>query len=225
MVSQLCCTDLQNFTRTGHSVFKDNFSYLLNINISGLCDTTADYDQFRVKYIDITGQTAPKIVYGILYGFCGTFIILGMFVDTMTIILVFLLKSYSANPVQLKGGDDLKLPFSSAEQEPGESTAITVTLNNIIVTDAAVATLDKGEVAASDLSGGDFMIDPLFEARQQEVDKQKKIEKFNKKAKFTEVVTIIADRNVPFSLLSKVMYTAGQASFSKFKFAVVKRGA
>lgn len=145
--------------------------------------------------------------------------------DIMTIILVFLLKSYSANPVQLKGGDDLKLPFSTAEQEPGESTAITVTLNNIIVTDKAVATLDKGEVAASDLSGGDFMIDPLFEALQQEVDKQKKIEKFNKKAKFTEVVTIIADRNVPFSLLSKVMYTAGQASFSKFKFAVVKGSA
>ncbi len=145
--------------------------------------------------------------------------------DIMTIILVFLLKSYSANPVQLKGGDDLKLPFSTAEQEPGESTAITVTLNNIIVTDKAVATLEKGEVAASDLSGGDFMIDPLFEALQQEVDKQKKIEKFNKKAKFTEVVTIIADRNVPFSLLSKVMYTAGQASFSKFKFAVVKGSA
>ena len=145
--------------------------------------------------------------------------------DIMTIILVFLLKSYSANPVQLKGGDDLKLPFSKAEQQPAESTAITVTLNNIIVTDSAVAALDNGEVAASDLSGGDFMIDPLFEALQQEVDKQKKIEKFNKKAKFTEVVTIIADRNVPFSLLSKVMYTAGQASFSKFKFAVVKGGA
>lgn len=144
--------------------------------------------------------------------------------DIMTIILVFLLKSYSANPVQLKGGDDLKLPFSTAEQEPGESTAITVTLNNIIVTDTAVAKLDKGEVAASDLSGGDFMIDPLFEALQQEVDKQKKIEKFNKKAKFTEEVTIIADRNVPFSLLSKVMYTAGQVSFSKFRFAVVKGG-
>lgn len=143
--------------------------------------------------------------------------------DIMTIILVFLLKSYSANPVQLKGGDDLKLPFSTADQEPAESAAITVTLNNILVTDDSVAKLERGEVSESDLSAGGFMIDPLFEALQKEVDKQKKIEKYNKKAKFTELVTIIADRNVPFSLLSKVMYTAGQASFSKFKFAVVKR--
>jgi biopolymer transport protein ExbD len=55
------------------------------------------------------------------------------------------------------------------------------------------------------------------------VDHQKRVAKFNKKAKFTEVVTIIADRHVPFSLLSQVMYTAGQAQFSKFKFAVIKR--
>lgn len=148
--------------------------------------------------------------------------------DIMTIILVFLLKSYSANPVQLKGGDDLKLPFSTADQEPAESAAITVTLNNILVTDDSVAKLERRDdgtvqVAESDLSAGGFMIDPLFEALQKEVDKQKKIEKYNKKAKFTELVTIIVDRNVPFSLLSKVMYTAGQASFSKFKFAVVKR--
>lgn len=143
--------------------------------------------------------------------------------DIMTIILVFLLKSYSANPVQLKGGDDLKLPFSTAEQEPGESAAITVTLNNIIVTDDAVAKLENGEVSEADLGSGGFMIDPLYEALQKEVDKQKKIEKFNKTAKFSGMVTVIADRNVPFSLLSKVMYTAGQAAFSKFKFAVVKR--
>lgn len=144
--------------------------------------------------------------------------------DIMTIILVFLLKSYSANPVQPKSSDDLKLPFSKSTLNPEQSTAITVTLKDIIVLDKAVAKLDKGEIAESDLSSGGVTIDPLYEALQEEVDRQKRLEKLNKDAKFTEVVTIISDRNVPFSLLSKVMYTAGQASFSKFKFAVIKRG-
>lgn len=144
--------------------------------------------------------------------------------DIMTIILVFLLKSYSANPVQLKGGDELKLPFSTATLNPAESTAITVTLKDILVVDEPVARLENGEVSEADLSSGEFLIDPLYEALQQEVDNQKKVEKFNSAAKFSEIVTIISDRNVPFSLLSKVMYTAGQASFSKFKFAVIKKG-
>ena len=59
---------------------------------------------------------------------------------------------------------------------------------------------------------------------KEEVQKQKKIAKYNPAAAFKGVVTIVADQNMSFRLLSEVMYTAGQAEFSKFKFAVVKKG-
>jgi biopolymer transport protein ExbD len=143
--------------------------------------------------------------------------------DIMTIILVFLLKSYSSNPVQLPAAKDLKLPFSVSEIMPAESTTVTLTLSSIMVDDEKVLNIDNGEVSESDRSSGGFLIDPLFQKLQEAVDHQKRIAKFNKETKFTEVVTIIADRHVPFSLLSQVMYTAGQAQFSKFKFAVIKR--
>jgi biopolymer transport protein ExbD len=143
--------------------------------------------------------------------------------DIMTIILVFLLKSYSANPVSLKQAKDLKLPFSLSTVEPAESTAVTVTLNNLLVDDEPVIVIENGVVPESDRSSGGFLIDPLFEKLQEAVDHQKRVAKFNPQAKFTEVITVIADRHVPFSLLSQVMYTAGQAQFSKFKFAVIKR--
>lgn len=142
--------------------------------------------------------------------------------DVMTIILVFLLKSYSTNPVQLKQAEDLKLPFSTSQLQPVESTAITVTLNNLIVDDEPVLKYENGAVAESDRSSGGYLIDALFQKLQDEVDHQKKIAAFNKNAQFEGIVTIIADRNVPFNLLSQVMYTAGQAQFSKFKFAVIK---
>lgn len=143
--------------------------------------------------------------------------------DIMTIILVFLLKSYSSNPVQLKQAKDLKLPFSQSMIEPAESTAVTVTLNNLLVDDQPVIAIENGVVPESDRSSGGFLIDPLFQKLQEAVDHQKRVAKFNPQAKFTEVITVIADRHVPFSLLSQVMYTAGQAQFSKFKFAVIKR--
>ncbi len=142
--------------------------------------------------------------------------------DIMTIILVFLLKSYSTNPVSLKAAEDLKPPMSSTMIIPQESTAITITLNNLLVNDDPVLEIENGVVAESDRSSGGFLIDPLFQKLQEEVDHQKRVAKFNKSAGFTEIVTIISDRHVPFSLLSQVMYTAGQATFSKFKFLVVQ---
>lgn len=145
--------------------------------------------------------------------------------DVMTIILVFLLKSYSTDPVQLKPAADLKPPFSTSELRPAESTTLTVTLNNLLVDDKPVLALQDGKVPDSDKSGGGFMIQPLFESLTDAVEHQKRILKFQRNGKgFSGIITIIADRHVPFNLLSQVMYTAGQATYSKFKFMVVKGG-
>ena len=145
--------------------------------------------------------------------------------DIMTILLVFLLKSYSTDPVQLKGAPDLKPPFSTSELKASESTVVTVTLNNILVDDVPVLKLDSGEVSEADLSSGSFMIDPLYQKLDEAVVHQKKVYRYQKKKEFEGIVTIVADRHIPFKLLSQVMYTSGQAQFSKFKFMVVKGGA
>lgn len=142
--------------------------------------------------------------------------------DIMTIILVFLLKSYSTDPVQLKQAADLKPPFSTSEIKASESTVITVTLNHVLVDDIKAVSLEAGKVAAADLSSGSFLIDPLFQKLNDAVDHQKRVYSYQKKKEFEGIVTIVADRHVPFQLLSQVMYTAGQATYSKFKFMVVR---
>jgi len=141
--------------------------------------------------------------------------------DIMTIILVFLLKSYSADPVQLKQAPDLKPPFSTAQLKPDQSATVTITLNNILVDDANVLTISQGQVGDDQISGG-YQIDRLFEKLQEAVEHQKQVASFNSNAQFSGIITIISDRQVPFKLLSQVMYTAGQAEFNKFKFLVVK---
>ena len=142
--------------------------------------------------------------------------------DIMTIILVFLLKSYSSDPVQLKAAPDLKPPFSTSELKPAQSTTVTITLNNILVDDSPVMKVESGKVPESDRSSGGFLIDPLFEKLTDAVEHQKKVLKYRKDKEFSDIITVIADRHVPFELLSQVMYTAGQAQFAKFKFMVVK---
>lgn len=142
--------------------------------------------------------------------------------DVLSVILVFLMKSYSANTVQIKPSADLQVPISWSTQAVQESTAVTVTLKDILVDDIPVMALDNGQVAEADKSSGGLNIDPLFQKLQEAVDHQKRIAQVNAKAEFKGMVTIIADRNVPYSLLSEVMYTAGQAQFNQFKFAVIK---
>jgi len=143
--------------------------------------------------------------------------------DALTIILVFLLKSYSNSPVQLKQADDLKLPMSSTEVIPTDSTAVVITLNDIVVDDKPAVRLDNGKVASSDLSSGDLLIEPLMDKLADSVGVQKRLAAVNNKIEFKGIMTIVADRQVNFNLLTQVMYTAGQAEFSRFKFAAIKK--
>lgn len=142
--------------------------------------------------------------------------------DVLSVILVFLMKSYSANSVQIKPSADLQVPFSYSSAAVQESTAITVTLKDIMIDDVPVLQMSGGAIAENQRSSGGLLIDPLFAKLQETVEQQKKIAAVNHKAEFSGLATIIADRHVPFSLLSQVMYTTGQAQFGKFKFAAIK---
>ena len=142
--------------------------------------------------------------------------------DVLSVILVFLMKSYSANTVQIKPSQELQVPISHSMQQVLESTTVTVTLKNILVDDVPVMTFEEGKLAPTDIGGGGMLINPLFANLQTAVDHEKKIEARNAASPFKGIVTIIGDRNVSFELMTQVMYTAGQAQFSKFKFAAIK---
>ena len=142
--------------------------------------------------------------------------------DVLSIILVFLLKSYSASTVVLKPSPDLNPPMSNTRIGAEDSTAVTVTLKDIMIDDKPVVNLDNGKATERDLSHAGMLIEPLFAALQDEVQHQRKIEQRNPKAAFKGIVTIIADRFVPSFVILQVMYTAGLSEFSKFKFLLVK---
>jgi len=143
--------------------------------------------------------------------------------DMMTIILVFLIDSYGSNPIQVKGGADLIMPRSTTELSPEDTLQITITRKSIVVGDKPVVAIKDGKVDKSQKRGGEnsLHIQPLFEKLNDEVGRHKQMANLRKQ-KFEGVVTIVADRTVPYRLVTEVMYTAGQAQLAKFKFAVIK---
>jgi len=63
--------------------------------------------------------------------------------DMMTIILVFLLKSFSATTITVKPSDTLMLPKSNAEKDPSVAVNVIIAQDKIIVEDKVILELDS----------------------------------------------------------------------------------
>lgn len=141
--------------------------------------------------------------------------------DIMTIILVFLIKSYATSSVTTTSSEDIKPPISTTRLTPKDTVAITITRKHILVGDKVKATLINSEVDKKDLSGR--LIVPVDQALKKEVEKLKFIAERNPGAPFTHELSVIGDKKVPYDLLLTVLYTAGQNELTNYRFVVVQK--
>ncbi len=145
--------------------------------------------------------------------------------DMMTILLVFLLKSYQASTLSVNMSEGLTIPVSSTQLVPQENISITVSMNEVAVNDRAVVPMQRGIIPPAYKEGGRaeaFYVGPVYDALKKEVDKQKYIAQYNKNAPFSGRINVIADRKITYRTLMEILYTAGQAELGEYKFMVMK---
>lgn len=146
-------------------------------------------------------------------------------IDMFTILLVFLLMSYGVTQVQIRQSDDLQLPESTARINPELAVSIVISKVAIYVDNKKIVDLKDFHLPreARDKGSG-YLITPLFQELQIVANKAKAIVKRSERGELFEGnVVLQGDRDVPFTLLRDVMYTAGQAEYSNFRFLVLKR--
>ena len=153
--------------------------------------------------------------------------------DMMTIILVFLLKSYSASDVSVAPSDNLTLPFSSAQKAPEVSVNLVIEQGQVLVDGVPILQLSREaneetgkELAAipeDEMQGQNIgkLYDVLFEKAEQAKTLGERSN--NPDLAFKGRIMLQVDREMPYSVLRSVMYTAGQAQFGEFKFVVYKQ--
>ncbi len=141
--------------------------------------------------------------------------------DLMTIILVFLIKSFSASSITVTSSEDVRPPMSTARANPKDTIAITVTPKAIMVGDKKKVELNSAAVRKGDLQGK--LIIPLDIALKKEVEKLKYIAERNPGAPFNREVSIIGDKRVSYDLLLSVLYTAGQNELENFRFIILQK--
>jgi len=141
--------------------------------------------------------------------------------DMMTIILVFLIKNYATTPESVTLSDELAPPRSTSKIPMDTATTITITKTGLMVMDKKVAALNSSTwtVDGEDTQAKAPTINPLAEALDKQVAELKAVEQRGG-APFEGKVLIVADQDVTYEMLMRVLYTAGLAQFSQYKLVV-----
>jgi biopolymer transport protein ExbD len=142
-------------------------------------------------------------------------------VDMFVILLVFLLKSYSTSPVQITPNKDLTLPESTVQVDPEDVVKLVVSKSGIFVDEKRIVELKGGELLPEDADRTDaHFIRKLFEELDVQAKKTRNIASVNETVEFDGKILMQADRELPYALLKKVMYTSMLAGYSDMKLAV-----
>ena len=133
-------------------------------------------------------------------------------IDVFTILIFFLL---SNSGVETLPAASVHLPESTAKQDPKETLVIVVNATEITVDGLKVADVAPLANATDDLIPGLKAQLDVVSARPIALAEN---------AAQAHSVTIMGDKDIPYQLLRKVMYTAALADFTNVSFAVNQKG-
>ncbi len=129
-------------------------------------------------------------------------------VDVMTILLVFLMKSFSVEGTMVTPAPDLQLPVSTSDLPARPVLTIVLTPSAILHEDQRIASV------ASFAGADSLMIAPLHGWLTQQ----------KAALSLSPELMIQADRSVEFAVVKRVMYTCSRAGFTDFTILTLGEG-
>jgi biopolymer transport protein ExbD len=163
--------------------------------------------------------------------------------DVLIIIVVFLLKSYSASTNNLATVPGIKLPTSASLVDALDSLQLIVTPEAMTfeserILEFVKTASDAGAASSSssyafkstDMDEGGRRIVPLYDALMKARDKSELLRAKSQKRDangnplpFDGILAIQADKTIQYDTLRKIMYTAGTAGYKVFRFIARKK--
>ncbi len=140
--------------------------------------------------------------------------------DVFSILITFLLMSFSTDPISHDVPKDLTLPESKTIAALDEIPTVIVTRNEVLVGDKKIANVIGGDVEERDRAQG--AIFPLYEELKILAEQNKKLAKTEVDKNKTGTLTVEIDKDHRFKLLKRVMISGQQAEFITYKLTVSK---
>ena len=133
--------------------------------------------------------------------------------DVFTILVFFLLVNSGAAEV-MESPKEIELPESKVESKPRETVVIHVSQDQVIVQGKAVATVEEVIAQAGDIAAVKEELaligSNIIGVSTQQVAKSQEI-------------TILADRQVPFSVIKQVMSSCTSEGYGRISLAVMQK--
>lgn len=137
-------------------------------------------------------------------------------VDMLTILVVFLLQTFSASGELLTVQKNITLPEAQNWKDLEQAPVIAVAKDAV--------TLDGRKVADAEQLNTDNSADfKITDLHDQLVTLKNNFKLLHPSENFAGMVTVQADKNVDFKVLKKVMYTCAQAGYQNVNFAVQQK--
>jgi hypothetical protein len=141
--------------------------------------------------------------------------------DIVSILVIYLLKSYASDPVVINPTAGQKIPFSAADASIQDGMPVFVTVRGITFQDKKLVTMTAdGDIDASMVTN--HLIGPLFDAFSEEADKAKQLSE-NRGVEWEGRLILVGDQALKFSTLIDVLFTAGRAEFKEYTFCVIRK--
>ena len=142
--------------------------------------------------------------------------------DMFTIILVFLLKMYSAEGSVLTNADNLVLPNSISKKKPKEvNLQLAVTTDMILVDNQPIVpTSDARRIPQENADPSIMKLEEKLVSCYAQEEEMVKMGALNQ---VMGRVVIQADKNIEFDVLFKIMNTCGKVGYNNMNFAVMER--
>jgi len=158
--------------------------------------------------------------------------------DVVTVLLVFLMKSFAVSPIEVKD-PSVHLPFSTSQEAIKEEPVIILTgierlegppgqqrlvrdVPMILLDDKVVARLDPETYRIpADIKQGQFLVLPLYEQLVLLKKNQDVTGALTDKESSSGRIIIVADEKTPYPVLMDIMVTAARAGFGNYDLAIV----
>lgn len=132
--------------------------------------------------------------------------------DIFTILVFFLMVNSSSDVQVLNQNKEIDLPISSADQLPQEVLSLAVTANDVLISGRSI-------VSVADLNAFEGEVEPALKA---ELDYQAGRSNSVPDGQ-PRPITIVADKELPYELLKKIMSTCVEAGYASISLAVNKK--
>jgi biopolymer transport protein ExbD len=142
--------------------------------------------------------------------------------DIVSIIVVYLLKSYGADPILIMPTAGQKIPLSRADSPIQDGIPVYISKRSITFNNKAIVQIDEnGDIDPAAVQN--HLIGPLYDAMAEEADKAKQMSANQGKEEWSGRIILVGDTTLKFSTLVDVMYTAGRAEYREYAFCVIQQ--